>query len=70
MGSEKYICPRCGKEMIWTGDVCQDLKESYCGAILFVYKCGNYDCNYMTKYKRLDSAGEQSKYKIDMGMIE
>lgn len=69
MSDEKYICPRCGKEMFWTGDVSQDLKKSYC-AILFVYKCTNYNCNYKTKYERLDSAGERQKYRIDMGMIE
>ena len=68
LSGEKYTCPVCGTEMIWTGDISQDLKKNYC-AILFVYRCRNYNCNHKAKYERLDSDGEQLKYLDDMSMM-
>ena len=70
MNNEKYICPRCGKEMSWTGNISQDLSENYCAAILYEYKCWNYKCGYKSKYKLLDDNGMKYKNMIDMGMVE
>ena len=68
MENEKYTCPRCNKEMYWTGDISQDINKNYC-SILFVYRCRNCDCNYTSRYERLDSSGERLKYMIDNGLI-
>lgn len=70
MSVEKFICPRCGKEMHWTGYISQNINEHrWCG-ILYEYKCGNLHCGYKTKYDTLCSSGRRIKNLIDMGCIE
>lgn len=66
MNKEKYVCPRCGKEMSWTGNVSQNLNIKYCD-IVYEYKCRNVDCGYKTKYERLDDDGMHYKNMIDSG---
>lgn len=65
MSNEKYICHLCGSQMYWTGYVSQDLNNKHYCDVLYQYRCGNHDCRYESKYKRLDSAGIRVKNMID-----
>lgn len=69
MSDEKYICPRCGNEMSWTGNISQDLSEKRYCAVVFEYECRNFKCLYKSKYNQLDSAGMRHKNMIDMGRV-
>ena len=70
MNKEKYICPICGEEMSWTGNVSQNLDEKRWSSLLYEYQCRNGRFEYKTKYKQLDTAGIKVQEKIDMGYYD
>ena len=57
---DNFICPRCGKELYWTGDVCQNPNENRWAAIEYVYECRNIDCNYKLYSDKRSPAADRS----------
>lgn len=64
--SENYICPRCGREMSWTGLVCQDPSRNAGCYVLYLYKCFAPDCNYEKRFNTLDKDGLDALHRMRM----
>lgn len=70
MSVEKYICPRCGESMHWTGNISQNPNENRWCSVLYEYKCNNIRCGHKTKYDNLDSYGMRAKKMIYSKLIK